>query len=177
MFRDDIDETDWDADSDEEYEKILDMHNKIKAQHEAEIEEKYRQDKERVSNLLVLFTDNINRLIESNELDYDTYHNLFGEDDRNNIFEGLAAYYSDENIVNDSALFAFKRLILSMIGTNRKYKENVADIVLTDTETNMLVEVNKGVFRVCVRDNENDKVPPRHICYLKSNGNSYYLSG
>ena len=157
----------------DEYQKTLEMFNKLRAQQEEEMNAVREQE---VNNAKENFLKLVN-FSNSPDATYRSYEQTVESDVRNNIFDQLSKFYSDENVVTDDVLYAFKKLLLNMLQTSKKYKSSVEDLVLTETESNMLVEHNKGVFRVYVRDNNNEKVPPRHVCYVKNNGDNYYLTG
>lgn len=159
----------------DEYEKTLEMYRQLQQQMQDEFDDKYKEEMAKLQPILLQLVTYVND--HTTDLSFKSYECDLDSETRNNIFEGIAKYYTDENVVNDKILFAWKTLVLNMIHNNRKYKSDVADIKLSETETNMLIEVNKGVFRVCIQDTENSKVPPRHICYVKNNGDNYYLSG
>ena len=168
-----IDETDENTNN--EYEETLKMYRQLQEMQENENKEKYQADVKNLQTKLNVFTEYI-KTNESN-LSSKMFESDLNSEIRNEIFDGISKYYSDENVVDDNILFSWKKLILNMMINSKKYKVDASEIILTQTDTNMRLEVNKGVFRVCISDNENEKVPPRHVCYVKNNGDNYYLTG
>lgn len=155
-----------------ELEELARLNREIKEEEEAEEEELRRAYEQHLTNVKDNFSTFINWItdakIDSNL--YKNYSEYFDDQFRSDLFVNICEFFKDENYVTDDVLFYWKCLTISLMRNSRKYKSSLDELIfdLEEKSTNLRLVPQKCLFRCFIEDEP--------ICYLKENGNSYYVS-
>lgn len=101
---------------------------------------------------------------------HEEFMKKFSGEYRMTLFANFSKYFDQESVVKDDALFYWKYLIVDLMKNHKKHKSIVNNIKidLENKTINLKLIKQKQIFECLLFDD--------HVCYLKENGNFYYLS-